>query len=291
MNGFVNPRLPLALTRHADWVDNTGDDFAAGRSILCYGVRIGIQTNAPEILERVIDHGPPLWKPAATPLVERLFFFQIGHSRSRRIGRHVLFDSLEPAVRGNRLEELLGVFETRVKMFVAERARRRVFVHAGAVGWRGKAIILAGRTFTGKTSLTAELVRQGALYHSDEYAVLDTLGRVHPYPQPLAVRDNSSYIQARVPVEQIGGQAGTGPLPVGMVVVAQYKAGHSWRPTRISAGQALLELLSNTVPARRKPEVVMPTLARAVSHAISLKGVRGEAAETVKLILERWSPS
>lgn len=41
------------------------------------------------------------------------------------------------------------------------------------------------------------------------------------------------------------------------------------------------------VPARRKPQIVMPTLQGAVGEGIILKGVRGEAAETVDLILKR----
>jgi hypothetical protein len=30
----------------------------------------------------------------------------------------------------------------------------------------------------------AELVRAGATYYSDEFAVLDSRGRVHPFPRP-----------------------------------------------------------------------------------------------------------
>jgi hypothetical protein len=75
-------------------------------------------------------------------------------------------------------------------------------------------------------------------------------------------------------------------LPVGIVVVSPYRAGARWRPTRLSAGQAALELLAHTVPARRKPEVVVPTLRSTVSEAIALNGVRGEAEEAARLILE-----
>ena len=42
------------------------------------------------------------------------------------------------------------------------------------VTWgRGRAIVIPGRTFSGKSTLVAELVRAGATYYSDEYAVED----------------------------------------------------------------------------------------------------------------------
>jgi hypothetical protein len=174
-----------------------------------------------------------------------------------------------------------------MKMYVAEMARRRVFVHAGAVGCGGKAIIIPGRSFSGKSSLVAELVRCGATYYSDEYAVLDAQGRVHPYPQPLAMRTSASAKQRKSWAGDIGGVTGTKPLPVGLVVVTRYEACERWRPEPLSAGQAILELLDDTVPARRKPEVVVAALRRAVTGAVAFKGARGEASETAELILDR----
>jgi len=57
------------------------------------------------------------------------------------------------------------------------------------VAWRGRAILLPGRSYVGKSTLVMELVRAGAVYYSDEYAVLDARGRVHPFAQPVALRE------------------------------------------------------------------------------------------------------
>jgi len=171
-------------------------------------------------------------------------------------------------------------------MYVAEMARRRVFVHAGAVGWLGKAIVVPGRSFSGKSSLVAALVRRGAIYYSDEYAVLDHHGRVHPYPKPLAIRRPGSGKQKKCRAEEMGGVTGTKALPIGLVIVGGYEAGRRWCPEQLSMGQAILELLDNTVPARRKPEVVVSVLRSAVAGAAALKGARGEADETAALILK-----
>jgi hypothetical protein len=291
MNRFSESSLPYTKMVDANSEDDCSTDWVAGRSILAYGVRIGIRTNKPEFLDRMLDYAPPLWKPSSVSSVERLFSLRVGDARSQRDGRssYLLFDDLETAARSNSLKKVLEAFETILKMYVAEMARRRVFVHAGAVGWKGKAIIIPGRSMSGKTSLVAELVRAGATYYSDEYAVLDSYGRLHPYPQPLAIRKGESGKQVKCRVEQLGGVAGTRPLPVGLVVVSRYKDGSRWRPRKLSAGRAILALLANTVPARRKPEVVLATLERAISEADVLNSTRGEAKETARLILKNCS--
>jgi hypothetical protein len=262
-------------------------DWLAGRSIRSYGVRIGIRTNRRELLDQILDYAPPLWKPTSVSCVERMFSFRWGGgSSSTRGSSHVLLDSLETAVKSRSLKTILEAFQVRLKMYVAEMARRRIFVHAGVVGWQGKAIIVPGRSMSGKTSLVAELVRAGATYYSDEYAVLDMFGRVHPYPEPLAIRNDGSARQKKLRAEEIGGVTGIKPLPVGQVIVTRYQTGARWRPTKLSAGQALLELLANTIPARRKPEVVIPTLRGAVLQATAVKSFRGEARHIARLILE-----
>ena len=132
----------------------------------------------------------------------------------------------------------------------------------------------------------AALVRAGATYHSDEYAVLDARGWVHPYVMPLSIRQPNGVPTRKCPPEELGGVSATRPLPVGLVVVTKYRAGARWRPRELSAGQAVLALFANTIPARRKPENVFAALQKAVSHARVLKGTRGEAQETANSLLK-----
>ena len=246
---------------------------------MLFGVRVGIQTNEPEWLERLTDYFPPLWKPIEATTVDRIFSLRKGKSHC------TLFENEELAVKARSRKVVWEDFERRLKIYVAEMARRRVFVHAGAVGWNGKAIVIPGRSYSGKTSLVKALVEAGATYYSDEYAVLDLQGRVHPYPQPLALREPGLLEQTKCPVEAIGGVVGTKPLSVDLVIVSKYRANARWRPVQLTAGHGVLELLDNTVPARRKPEVVLPTLQKAVTDATILKGDRSEADEIVKRIL------
>lgn len=267
------------IKKTADFTDSS--EWSATRSILAYGVRVSLRTNEREGLDLLSGYLPPLWKDSSSRGVDLSFSLRLGK------WRYELFEDSELATSSRSLRRVLEHFGTRLKAYIAEMARRRVFVHAGAVGWNDKAIVVPGRSMSGKTSLVTELVRAGATYYSDEYAVLDMKGRVHPYPQPLAIRSAGSYVQQNHRVETLGGITGDKPLPVGLVVVTRYRDGSRWRPRQLSSGQGVLELLNNTVPARRKPEIVMATLRNAVAEAIILKSARGEAVDAVELLLTR----
>jgi len=143
-----------------------------------------------------------------------------------------------------------------------------------------------GRSYTGKTTLVAELIKAGAVYYSDEYAVLDSRGRVYPYPRPLQIRDGENGKQQRCSVEKLGGRAGHRTLPVKLVIVSAYKPGARWRPRALSAGQGVLELLNQTVSARTHPHKALAALRQVATHALILKGARGEAGDLTAPLLK-----
>jgi hypothetical protein len=278
--------LPYTRQMRAVPPDTGGEEWIAGKALVAYGVRVGVRSNNPELLDKLLTLLTPIWRPSPVLSVERLFSLQVGTPSALDSGftPHRLFEDQEFVAMGRNSEEALEMMESQLKLYMAERARRRVFVHAGVVGWRGKAIVFPGRSYAGKTSLVAELVRAGATYYSDEYAVLDRQGRVHPYSIPLAIREPNSYKQRRCPAEELGGSIGKKPLPVGLIVVSRFKSGKRFKPRTLSSGQAVLELLANALPARRDSEGVITTLRQAVEGAVGLKGARGEAAEAANFI-------
>ena len=268
-------------------IDRLG--WLAGIAFNAYGLRVGIRTNQPELMERIVGLLPTGWKPLSSRLVEGLYSLRVGDNGSPgRKGRrfNLLYSGTKQIARSDNLKDVLGSLETNLRHFVAEYSPNRLFVHAGVVGWRGKAIVIPGQTFSGKSTLVAELVRAGATYYSDEYALLDSRGRVHPYAKPLSLRKEGSAEQEEHSVESLGGRSGEKPLRVGLVVVARHRAKAKWKPRTLSAGQGVLELFANTLPARRRPDVALTTLERAVSQARVLKGVRGEAKEAAGRILQ-----
>ena len=268
-------------------VDRLG--WAAGMAFVSYGVRLGIRVSSPEILDRIEGVLPPHVKPARGPRVDGLYSLitrgtKVGSNRRRF---NILYVGARRLARTEDTDEALDALEGHMQIHIADHARRRVFVHAGAVGWRGRAILVPGRTMAGKSTLIRALVEAGATYYSDEYAVLDKHGRVHPYPKPLSMRQNGGGRPKKIHPEALGGPAGVRPLPVGLVVATSYRPGARWRPRPLSPGRAVMELLNHTVPARRDPERIFATLSSAVAEATVIKGVRGEAAEIAETLLGR----
>lgn len=262
-----------------------------GTTFESYGVRFGLRASDAATLARLRERLPPGARESAGGVVPRLYSLRAAppprESERGRLRRfHLLYGDLARLARTDDLEEALARFESDLQLYVAEGARGRLFVHAGVVGWRGRAILLPGRTYSGKSTLVSELVRAGAVYYSDEYAVLDRRGRVHPYARPLHLREGETGRRRRVGVDSLKGKAGVRPLPVGLVVAARYRPGARFRPRAMTPGQGLLELLANTVAARREPEAALDTLRAVAETARLLRGARGEARGAAATILE-----
>src|SRR5262249_29439107 len=143
-------------------------------------------------------------------------------TRSGRKPFHRLFSNEEQIARSQDLALLVSAFEQDVQLAVAQKARRKVFVHAGVVGWRGRGIVIPGKSFAGKSTLVHELVRAGATYYSDEFAVLDENGRVHPFARLIALRDENR-VNHKLPFAELGGTIGTTPIPVGTILVTKFR--------------------------------------------------------------------
>ena len=285
------PELTLPRLKFASGLKSRVDrlDWAVGFSLKSYGVRIGIRSNDPAALVSARRHLPSDWEAVSSPLVDRIYSILIGRKGSHANGRRLnqLYGDDVRLARSFDLDELYERLESDLRLFVAELARHRVFVHAGVVGWKGQAIVIPGRSYSGKSTLVAELVRAGATYYSDEYAVLDSRGRVHPFAKPLELREEGEFTQTKITAAELGGHSGTKPLPVGLVLMTQFKSGARWRPRKLTAGRGVLEMLFNTVSARRSPERALATLQRVAEQADVLKGVRGNAAEVVDALLRR----
>src|SRR6266852_4880671 len=263
--------------------------WADGMTFISYGVRVGVRVNDAAILPDVIARLPPAWKPSPALVVDQLYPLIGGgakeDSKVRRL--NLAYWNLLRIARSRKFDEVLEAFESHVQLTVAEYAPRRIFVHAGVVGWKDRAILIPGMSHSGKTTLVDMLIRAGATYYSDEYAVLDERGRVHPYPRALGIRSPNSFESKKVRAEDIGAAVGSKPLRVGLVVSTNFKDGARWRPRPLSRGKGVLELMANTVSARSQPELALTVLPKALEVAQILKGVRGEATEIVESILER----
>ena len=145
----------------------------------------------------------------------------------------------------------------------------------------GVALVLPGRSFSGKSTLTAELLRAGAQYGSDEYAVLTPEGRVRAYPRPLALRDGG---RRRVPASELGASTFEGELPVGGIAVLRYSASDETSIMPISPALAVLRMFDNTVCASSRPTEAFDALVAACAKASAVEGTRNEARNTTETL-------
>ncbi len=266
--------------------------WAAGMAFEAYGVRLGVRVNKALPLEQLTNRFPPGWRPSPSPAVDWLFSLWLGESQRTVRRFHLLYAGVRRRARTLELDSALETLESDMRLVVAAHARARIFVHAGVVGWGDHAILLPGRSCSGKTTLVRELLRAGAVYYSDEFAVIDAAGRVHPFPKPLSIRDGERV--RRCGVEELGGVSGSRPLTASAVVFTEHRPGARWRPVRQTAAAGLLALLGHAVPVRRRPKSTLAALEKVVTGAMILKGPRGEAREAARSVLDRvaeWEQS
>jgi hypothetical protein len=175
------------------------------------------------------------------------------------------------------LESALIELGGHLMIHVAEYAPEYVFLHAGAVAWRDRVLLLPGASCAGKSTLVAELVRAGATYCSDEFALIDGRGFVHPFPRELRMRIPGKPEQTPVPLAQLNGHAATHALPVAMVVFAEYAEGAVWVPEAVTPGRAVLEMLLHAAPVQRTPARVLATISAMMRGASAWRSKRGDA--------------
>jgi hypothetical protein len=248
-----------------------------------YGVRVKIQAADTEILKDAERTA----RKALLGRIEILDSKDADHTfglAADEDGRRFLFLNGEQISHDNPGERFDKFFNGILRIVVAEHAQGAVFIHAGVVGWHGKAIVIPGNSFEGKTTLVAELVKNGAEYYSDEYAILDEHGMVHPFPRDLSVRD-AEFHEKEVPIEALGGKVGVVPIPVGAVLLTGYDENAEWKPERLTTGQGIMEIIPHTIPRIFNTKFSLKVLNAAVSDAIILKSRRGDAGDlAIKLL-------
>jgi hypothetical protein len=171
-----------------------------------------------------------------------------------------------------------------MRHLLAASAPGWIFIHAGVVSHAGTAIVIPGSSHSGKTTLVAELVRQGASYYSDEFAVVDPAGLIHPYAKPLSIRGPRATVFG-VPTELPTHQIGTEPVRAGLIVLTGYEPGASWAPVDCEPGEAALAVLEHVVPARLRPRESLRAACQLTEGSRALRGPRGEVAEAAADVL------
>jgi hypothetical protein len=247
-----------------------------------FGVRIKIDGNTQEM----IDEGERTARSSLLNLLRPLDgkatdqLFEIRRNKSS----FALYHNGEGIGSCRGRKKFFKFFDSVLRIAVGVNAVDRVFVHAGAVGWKGNAIVLPAESYKGKSTLVAELVRQGAEYYSDDFAIFDKDGLLHPFPRVISMRTDDFNLYD-LTVESLGGIAASKPLPVGMILFTHYEPGKKWKPFVMSPGQGALEMIPFALPFQRDPEFSLRVLNSIASRAIIASSPRGAAKEFAQVLL------
>jgi hypothetical protein len=237
-----------------------------------YGVQFAIELESAEpraLAERVLPPGARMIEDGA------------GSSGRADLPRLTLEHSQELG-EAAAVDRLAGELRQHVALHSPE-----VFIHAGVVAIGDSALLVPGHSGSGKTTLVAALLELGAEYLSDEYAVLDERGWVHPFPKPLSVREGRSRMPTLVAASKFGASTAPGPRRARLVARMWWTPGQSWAPRPVERGDGMMSLLMNTVAARTQSERALRRVRLLCEGATAIDGPRGEAPEAARELIGR----
>lgn len=240
-----------------------------------YGVAIKIESNRKRIIDRVrrITNVSLLGRLVETNPDDALHAFTI--LKTKKQLKLVLNE--EELSETTHSKAFYNYFESRLRVLVAEYAQEHVFIHAGAISWKGKGILFPADSFQGKTTLVAALVKRGAIYYSDDYAILDQDGLVHPFPRKLSIRDpDRGFRRSNVAAKSLGGQTGEIPIPVSAVILTRFRRNGKWNPKILSAGNGIMQIIPQAIPVRANTKLTLDVLKTVANRAIIARSFRGD---------------
>lgn len=244
-----------------------------------FDVRVRVSVGSADLLEHVIPLLPPHARPCPLETTSESFGLF-----AEPDGRYRFERTDSPVSKRLELPFALELMQAQLRIYVGMNTPARIFIHAGVVERDGSAIVIPGSSFSGKTTLVRALVEAGARYYSDDYAVIDDSGLVHPFAKPLSIRD-ADEIQVDHSVERIGGTAGDEPIPIAAAVFTAYRPGADWRPGTLSHGNGVLRMFEHALTARARAQESLQVLNVALRDAVLLDGERGDATELVAPLL------
>jgi hypothetical protein len=253
-------------------------DARRSLSVTAYGRTIAIER---EDAEFELPFLPFEWSPSAPDTTEDRRYAVV---RAGAASWEVAIDDGAP-ITLTTPEAVSEHIEGDLHHWLATYTRGYLFVHAGCVGWRDRAIVIPGRSFAGKTTLTQALLEAGATYYSDDYAVIDPSGAIHPFPRLLRVRPERPGPSARVDPSASNWPIGRTPIRAGIVAALTYDADAGWEVETQSSGMGALSLLDNTVAARERPQDALRLMSNAMIGAIAIKGTRDSAPAAARRLL------
>ncbi len=249
-----------------------------------YGVKFAISSNDEEMFVTAVN----VARSALLGQLNELRAVRVPHELRLEKGKRGVRFHVDNADHGVApISKLWHFFDTCVRILIAEFAVDRVFLHCGVVVWNGKTILFPGDSYTGKTTLVAEFVKRGAVYYSDEYAILDENGHVHPFARPLAIRDRIDLsLRYDTPASELGGTVGSRPLPIDFVFLYNYRKFSRFSIRALTAGEAVLQTMPFAITLRSAPKFSLFVLNKIAMRGNFYSGQRGNSGLAVDNFIE-----
>ena len=247
------------------------------------GFSLSVSGDCPETLSIVERYLLP-WLPRASAQAEPAGLC-ISLTRNAAPGHFQVRLNDRVIAESEALPYLLNLIQQAADERIIATLDRQAAVHAGVVAYRGRAIVLPGASGSGKSRLVQELLRRGAEYCSDEYAIFDRTGKVHPYPRALMIR-NEGEVQHPFLASELPAAVRTGPIPAGLILFLKYATGAAGLTIdALDRSDALIRLLQNCPHILAENPGVITPLQAVVAQARAWSGVRGDAEEAAVEIL------
>ena len=172
-----------------------------------------------------------------------------------------------------------------------------LLLHAAAVALNGRGVVLPGKTGSGKTTLTAHLVRRGYQYLTDELVFLREGGlAMRGCPRPLNVKPSGRAAVDAEGWERLDSPSATLVLPpaaqlsagvepsLAAVVFPRFREGAESRLTPLKAGERGLRLMAVLLNARNLDEHGFPAVAELARITPGYELIYGDVREAGELV-------
>jgi hypothetical protein len=180
---------------------------------------------------------------------------------------------------------------------LADKSVGGLLFHAATLGWRGRGLLLPGKSGAGKTTLSGWLSTRGFRYLTDELSfVPDGSQRIEAFPRPLNIKHSGRHalrghldlgsssetltsreVVLAQPMDVRAPDSVDSTSPLALIVFPRYRQDAEVALTPLSGGQTGLRLMACLLNARNLPAHGFPSvteLARRIpAYELAYSGV------------------
>ena len=253
----------------------------------CYGTKINIRTDYGNLKSELLKYIPVIKQSDGFDEVPNTVSLITG--RGKNING--LYFNNEPAMLFERLEkDTIEFAADKILMIMAAVSLpSKIYLHAGAVVWKGFGILIPGISFSGKTTLVREFIEAGADYFSDDCLVLDDRGNMLPFPRDLAIRTDNGRVFKNA--ANFGAKNGIGKEKIKLIVFADYVKNSVWEARKLTVGESVLKLMDNfyyRTSVGHAPSEIIKILTNLTNQASVYGGERGDASQIIRWVSRNY---